>query len=508
MKYKRLIFLLIVFSFISIIPLLHKGFYLSDDGEWMIIRFSAFHQALVSGQFPVRFLPRLYQGYGYPVANFLYPGFMYMAEIPRLLKISFADSIKIVLFFSMISSSIFTFLWLSKRFDKIAAFFGSLIFLYTPYHLFDIYKRGSVGEILSFAILPFVMWNIERGDIFWMSVGISMLLIAHNTQAIIFGTIIGLYLVMKFLDNRNKKMFYKYICAIIFGFGISSFFWLPAIGDLKYTNFSNIQVSDYRDYFVSLDLIGISTVLIFITSLLIKIKNKSNLRYSILFLLLGVSSVFLSLSISSPIWKILPSNIIQFPFRLLSIAAVASAFLFSEILNVLNTRNKYILGIIVLFVALISSRRYLGPSQYVDRQEGYYSTNQDSTTVQNEYLPKWVDVRPQIESVNKVDVTSGNLSLTKANGSKFMFSVDSDKASDVTVHTFYFPGWGAIVDGKRENLSIDKYGQMHVSLTKGVHFITVYFSETPFRAFADVLSLATLMTLVIFKLKYKDAAKT
>ena len=72
----------VVIIFLAVLPSLygvwHSGFFVSDDGNWMVIRFSAFYQALADGQFPVRFLDRLNYSYGYPVANFLYPGFMYI----------------------------------------------------------------------------------------------------------------------------------------------------------------------------------------------------------------------------------------------------------------------------------------------------------------------------------------------------------------------------------------------------------------------------------------------
>ncbi|MBI5019227.1 hypothetical protein HZB58_03065 [Candidatus Gottesmanbacteria bacterium] len=59
--------------FAVLYPLMRPGFFVSDDGEWMIIRLSAFYQSLADGQFPVRYLGRLNNSYGYPVANFLYP---------------------------------------------------------------------------------------------------------------------------------------------------------------------------------------------------------------------------------------------------------------------------------------------------------------------------------------------------------------------------------------------------------------------------------------------------
>jgi len=52
------IFLIIVFSLIALWPFFKTGYFESHDGEWMVIRFSAFHQTLVSGQIPVRFVDK------------------------------------------------------------------------------------------------------------------------------------------------------------------------------------------------------------------------------------------------------------------------------------------------------------------------------------------------------------------------------------------------------------------------------------------------------------------
>src|SRR5579859_5724087 len=67
----------------------HAGFFVSDDAHWMVIRLSAFYEALASGQLPVRFLPRLNEGFGYPVADFLYPLFLYVGSFLHLLRIPF-----------------------------------------------------------------------------------------------------------------------------------------------------------------------------------------------------------------------------------------------------------------------------------------------------------------------------------------------------------------------------------------------------------------------------------
>src|SRR5476651_2230152 len=141
MKKKDLliILLLLVLSIPAILPLFHHGFFQTDDGEWMIIRLSAFYQALHAGQFPVRFLQRLNFGYGYPVAEFLYPGSFYLGTFLHIIRFGFVNSIKGVIGLSFFGSVIFTYFWLKKMFSNFASLIGAVFALYLPYHLYDVY---------------------------------------------------------------------------------------------------------------------------------------------------------------------------------------------------------------------------------------------------------------------------------------------------------------------------------------------------------------------------------
>src|SRR3989304_7722744 len=204
-RFNILFLLLLILTIPSVVGLLHSGFPLTDDGNWMVIRLSAFYENLRDGQFPVRFLSRLNHGYGYPVADFLYPGFMYIGSLIHILGFSFVNSIKIILGISLITSAVFSFLWLRKIFDEMSAIIGALIYLYFPYHLYDVYKRGSVGEVLSLAILPFILWQIEKKNIFWSAIGIFLLILAHNTLAVLFMLFIFAYMGLNIYVSKNRK---------------------------------------------------------------------------------------------------------------------------------------------------------------------------------------------------------------------------------------------------------------------------------------------------------------
>lgn len=495
------LFLLFIFSLPSVLSLFQPGFFLSDDGEWMIIRFSAFHQALADGQFPPRFLGRLNFGYGYPVANFLYPGFMYLAEVPKLLGFGFVDSIKIVLGFSMIASAVFAYFWLLRLFDKFSALAGSLFYLYTPYHLFDLYKRGSVGEVLTLAVIPFILWQFERKSFFWMTAGIALLILSHNTLAVLFLPIIFVYGLL-----QKKFSIIVFLLSFFVGFLLSAFFWLPAIFELQYTVFSQTRVSEWQNYFSPLNLIGPSTLVVFLLSAFIFCFSKSSYRTktAILFFTIGIVSLFLSTSISNFVWRIMPVSFVQFPFRLLSLGVLSSAFLAALIVYYFKDKVKIGASLILLGLLGLSAVPYIQPTVFFDKGEGYYATNEATTTVQDEYMPRWVREKPKERFQSKVEIVEGkgrtdNVSYSSSR--RISFLVLANEKVKARVNTVYYPGWKAFIDGKEQAIDYNnKKGVIEVEVL-GQKNVEVVFVETGFRLFANLLAFSSFTLLILFSLK-------
>ncbi len=508
-KYNLIFILLVILAAIpSVLALFHPGFFQTADGTWMIIRFSAFHQALRDGQFPVRFLGRLNFGYGYPVADFLYPGFMYLAEIPKVLGFGFINSIKIILGLSIITSAIFVYFWLAKLFDRLSSLLGALIYIYVPYYLYDLYNRGSVGEVLALSVVPFILWQIERKSFFWTTVGLGFLVLSHNTLAVLFLPLIIFYLTLDVLNSSNKRvLIYRYASMLALGLGLASFFWLPAIFDLQYTIFQKTPISDFNMYFVGINLIGFSTLFIFLLTFVLFLIGKikfSKHRLTVLLFIIGIISVFFATSLSVPLWKILPVSFIQFPFRFLSIAILCAAFLVAFAISVLPNRAKIIMVLLIFVLAFLSSKSYLIPSQFFERDDLYYSTNEGTTTVQNEYMPKWVKNQPNQHFKEKVELIEGkaNINNLDYNSKQVVFDINSSGNSKVRINTIYFPGWKSTIDGNPSNIEYtNDRGVIDLSVPKGEHKIKLKFSETPLRLLADLISLFSLIILIGITLK-------
>lgn len=506
MKAKTILLLVFIVSLPSIFPLFHPGLFVSDDAEWMIIRFSAFHQALVDGQFPVRWLGRLNYEYGYPVVNFNYPAFLYFAEIPKVLGFGFVNSIKIVLGFSMVLSAMFAYLWLVRMFEKWPAFVGSFFYLYTPYHLFDLYKRGSVGEVLALAVAPFVLWQIERRSLFWTSIGIGALVLSHNILAVLFLSVVIIYM----LFRRVSGIKYQ-VLSIVFGLMIPSFFWVPAIFDLPYTVFTQTTVSEWYKNFASLDIVGLPVLSVFLMTFFFLLSRKIAIakhRVILLAFSIGVTTLLFATKPSLPLWGILPSSLIQFPFRFLSITILFSSFLVAAVTSALVDRTKAVVGTVFMLVALISSWPFITRVTFTDKGEGFYATNQASTTIHNEYMPKWVKALPTERPKEKVEIVSGKGTTAdlQHNHHRTEFTVNMEGGGTIRFNTIYFPGWKALMDGQQVPISFDNAkGVMEITAAKGRHSIVFSFGETVLRLASNTISLVSLvvLTLLVLKKRYE-----
>lgn len=483
---------------LAIMPVLvgifHGGFFLTDDGNWMVVRLSAFYEALRQGQFPVRFLPRLANGFGYPVADFLYPLFLYIGAAIHIFHIPYSMTIKLLFGLSLFAGAIGSFLWLRVRFGNSAGFVGALVYTLFPYHLWDITKRGSLGEVLAFGVVPFIFWQIEKGSIALAGIFIALLILAHNTLALLFLPVIVCYIIL-------LRKFRLGLYAILLGLGLSIFFWFPALYDKQFTVFDTTIVSQFSQYFLSGNLYSLAGVISFFIFVLAFISLYKKIdKSAVFFWLIGLLSVILAMPLSTTIWRILPLNTyVQFPFRFLSITTLCMGFLSAFIVSTLKSK-KVILTISLIVILYFFSWQYMLPTGYQYYEDTFYSTNQDSTTVHNEYTPIWVKQLPTT-SPQKIAVSNGIVENVVDRGSFVTADTVSSSSGTVRIAVVYFPGWQAKVDSEKVSIRHDSTtGSITFPVTKGRHSITVSFGETPQRWIADSISL--LSVIIVFAMLF------
>ena len=493
---KNYLFLLLLLAIclIPVIYILRPGFPVTDDGTWLIIRFTAFFESLRSGQLPVRFILRLNDGMGYPVANFLYPLYLYLATPIHVLGFNFINSIKILLILNVFLTAIFSYLWLKKRFDALSAFVGSLVFVLAPYYLFDLFKRGSIGELLSLTIVPFILWQIERKSVVFSTIGFSFLILSHNSLS---AMLIPLVLVYAFLTKANLK---ELFISLGLGIGMTTFFWLPALHDLTYTNFLNTKISNFYSYLFDVNdyyLVGIASILIIATGSYLVLKKKSlvNDRFLIFSITASIVIIILQLPASEILWQTFPfKDFIQFPFRILSMFVILVSYISAVIVMNINKKQKYIFTIGITIIVLIQAMYLLKTVTFEVYPDTFYSTNQSTTTVADEYFTKWFKKPNESSLDNRIVYISGSgeIENPKINSKLISFKAINEIDSEIQINVMYFPGWNAYLNDKKLNINYEKNGLIILNLPKGANILNIKFEETKIRLLADFISIFTL----------------
>ena len=480
---------LCVASILVLWPLLRQGFFITDDGDWMIIRLSAFYQSIAEGQFPVRFLGRLYHNFGYPVSNFLYPGFMYVGSIIRaIFGFSYVDIIKILLGISIAGSGTILYSALRKKYDILSSLGGAASFILSPYVAFDLYTRGSVGELFAFLPASILLYAL-LARLYWVvPAATAVLILSHNSLALLF---IAAFSILSFSQVKP----WTYIRGMILGVGMATFFWLPALFERRFVIFDQVSVADSFSYFVGFPNIYLLGVAVFAALAILVRTHKREIHVEKISAMIVLIASVLALPISRVVWVMIPflSSLMQFPYRFLSLSCMVGAIAVAYCMSQVPKGHKVIL-LVLIFGLLGYQIVYKQLSiAYVDRVEGYYSTNEGTTTVKNEYMPRWVQVIQTARAIKKVEVLSGDATYFsgKETPQRIDGIIEAQSESLVQINTVYYPGWGVAIDGQLTTVDYkNPNGVMRIIVPTGRHRLEASFRETGFRLITDIVSFA------------------
>jgi hypothetical protein len=529
---------LIVISLPAAFAYFHSGYFPTHDGEWAVVRLTDMFRTLRDFQIPARYSGNLNFGYGYPLFNFTYPFPYYFGLILHLLGFGFVNSIKILFAGSVIFSAFFMFLASKALWKNVwAGIASSILYIYFPYRMVDLYVRGSIGESLSFVLFPLLFYLaiklINRPSFLLVggiATSLASLIMTHNIMTVLF---VPLYVIFVLIQAilENRKAIKSFIASIFLGLGISAFFWIPALFEKSNILLSQVPIADRNLYFVKFEQLifskwgygiptdsngfsyqlgfgHIATFIVVVLSLFfILVKNQKYFKeyvfkitcFLVSFVLLYA---FLLFKPSELLWKNIPLlSEINYPWIVLGILG----FLISLLAGFLSKQvlGRYIvifLGIIAVLTVLPHAR----PERYIDNPDSYYLTNDATTTSSNELMPLWVKKMPSQRVVNKVEITNGAGSIENIffNSKQVNFSIDASDKTNIRVNTIYYPGWKVYVDKVNATISYkNEQGVMNINVPFGHHVVQAKFEETPLRLTGDILSLMSILMVAFLVVK-------
>ncbi len=378
--FDRELILLLIFSAFAVAALLSPGFFFhAHDADHTVFYLIEFDAGIRDGILWPRWSPDHAMGYGYPFWVVYAPLAYYAAEVFHLMGVGFTASIKIVIALSTLFGGwgMYVLLrrwWGRNPIGRGAALVGGLIYVYAPYHLLTVYVRAAFAEYVAMAWFPWVLLAfddvVERGGlrrIALAALALGALFLTHSATLMVFTTFLAFYLLFalarKMIQQHREQESWRQVlltgvrvaAAGLLAIGLAAIFLLPLLAEQGYVQQADwladnylyqkhfVYPSQFTDPFwgygfsddptgpndgMSFQL-GIVGVVLALTAAVVGLRRRSYRRGQTAFFVAALLAVLLlMMPVARPVWDAIgPAALIQFPWRLLSVASLCLAIL-------------------------------------------------------------------------------------------------------------------------------------------------------------------------------------
>ncbi|MGH7246142.1 MAG: 6-pyruvoyl-tetrahydropterin synthase-related protein [Candidatus Levyibacteriota bacterium] len=518
---------------IAIIPLwslFHAGLPKTQDGVIHLLRLANFYQNLQLGIVFPRWAANVNWGYGLPEFIFYYPLPYYLASLFHFLQFSYVDSLKIITLLSFIFSGVCMFLWVSELLDIPSGILSGFLYMVAPYKILDLYIRGDIGENLAFVFLPLTLFLLLKTAktnkhlfTFLAGISLSFLILSHNGISLLFLPFIFLYTIfLIFSSKKRKKLVFQFGVAIVFGFLLSAFFWIPGFFEGKYTLRNIVTKGVYKQGFILLSslfsfswnssLAGMNNtqlglaqsiaLLLFPVLLYFQRRKKETIFFFMVFLYCCIVIFFLTKQ-SNIFWQ--HSSLLQnfqFPWRFLAIPVFCLSILAGYCLYLFRKGRWFVL-VLIIVLTIFLQKNYWHVGLYYMQQDAFFNKIYAGGINAGETAPIW-SVR-YMEHLPKahIELISGKGEIQEIQRTTVLhkYTIDASEKSRVRENTLYFPGWNVLVDGQQVSIEfqdVQNRGLITFFVNQGVHTVLIRFTETKLRLFADCLSFVSWSFILLF----------
>ncbi len=533
MKSKKTIaaILLILLGILPLANLLTPGLPVTHDGQDHVARIANFYASLAEGNPVPRWAANLNWGYGHPIFMFLYPLPSYAAAAVHFLGFSFVDSVKIVFAVSYIGSIVAMYLWLVSQWGVLPGMVGAVLYGFAPYRFVDLYVRGALGEHMAFLFPPLILLGLylfarqrSKGSGMLIALSTAGLILSHNAISLMFLPVILAYVFYLFFyePSRHRHFFLSAWYFIFLGFALAAFFWIPAFFEGKYTLRDIVTSSEFADRFVPWKWffrspwtygggneitkeVGLVHWLAILGSVIFLLKN--TVRRLRMFvgggLVVFVFSLFIMTSWSYAVWqRVTILQKFQFPWRFMSLAVFVSATLGGVALAQVPKKTVRVVSIVMIAASIILSVHMWRAKAYVEQPDTYYAGIYAGTTDTGESSPIWSVRFMESKPPAQVAVIEGSAEVLVdlRTTTKRRYVVRADTRSRLVEYTLYFPGWRVTIDGGEQLIEFQDpnyRGIMTFWVDPGEHLVDIAFRETKLRKFANIVSVAGFVVLLV-----------
>lgn len=551
------LFLLIIFCLPVIYPYFKPHAINTYDTIYRLTRAAKYYVAVRQLQIPPRWIGDTYHGVGEPIFVYLYP-FPYMiSTLLYIIDFSFVDALKIPWIIFYLGSAITMFMFLTAFFSPLASFAGSLLYIWAPYRMVQLYVRGAYEETINYFFFPLIflsIWLIYQGKKYGWVLGaffLGLAILSQSAIALMFlpSIVTFAFLCLTWKVKKRVGLLKDFSLMFFTGVLLSSMTILPNMFERHLIQLDEKIANIYEKNFIPIDrlihspwtmiptphMLGKAHIFVLLFAVVLLVYrlvkgnrgNKGNKgevgRLGLSFFLFALvwSFVPLLLSVESPlarfVWEhILVVRVVYVPYLFLQLAIFWIAFLTASLIEQFK-KARFFLAALFIFITIITNISYIKPDYYFPITD-YDLTGFDGPLSQfEEFLPKTAAkagdqfARGEIVVFQKETTES---KLLEKQYHKIKLRVEAIEEDTLTIHQLYFPGWKAFINGNEIPISytqppinihtgrpVSDAGLMTISIPSGKHELLLTFKNTTVRSLSNILSLATLIFLMVFCLR-------
>ena len=519
-----------------VLPLLTSSVLAGHDAFEYFPRVIEAHRNVTNGIVLFRWAPDLSHGYGQPLFIFRPPLFYWMAELWKLAGFDVITAVNLACALLVLAAAAAIFRLGRLYFGESGGWLAAAAYLFAPYFAVDLYVRSALEEFAAFplfalALYGFGAWALERRRRDWVvgACAQAALLCCHFPAALLFTPLLLAFLGLTAWHERSWRVFAAQAAGLGAALGLSAWSWLPALAEKQYVGMQRLLAGfRYADHLVYLHQLfdwkwgyglsvpgpddgmsfslGWSHVLVAAGAWIWISRRRKHPGRSVaqFFGAAGVLLSFLMLEDAVWLWDHLPLlAYVEFPWRLLSVAALCFAMLAAALGPALDALGRWRRPALAAALALliVPNLFHLAPPRVADVDLALWtparlaSSGYESTTLA-EVAPRTAQFLPAAGMPSGAAAGDAQVRDTWRGPFDYRGTVAAPHPSMIRLPYAWYPGWQLRIDGRPAAAAAAAgSGLIVFPVLAGAHEIELRFGRTWDRGLGEAISLFTAIAL-------------
>jgi hypothetical protein len=432
----------------------------------------------------------------------------------------------IYIWIALVAAGASMFLLARQWLDRRDATFAAVLYAVNPYHVVIVYWRSAFAELLASSLLPLLLLLLlrtegkDRRATLYLALLLTCAWLINAPAAVMIHYSLALLIVVIAWQRRSPRVLLVGTVAVLLGAALAAFYLLPAIYEQKWVNiaeaisagshpldnflFIHTPDADHDAFNRVISWVAVAEILLTLV-VAWAARNWGSRNRQLWYLLVAWSAAcaLLTLSITAPLWNILPQlRFMQFPWRWLLCLGISFTLL--TVVGVRRWTARIAIYLAMLAVVAFAGHHFQPPwwdraadlREMQDRMatdKGYEGTD--------EYTPVGADPSAVDKDARRVTVDGparAAIRVSDWTAERKLFTAEMSGPDNLALHLFNYPAWRVEVNGQIVQAGTrEGTGQMLIPVEAGANRVQITFTRTWDRKLGGWISLLALILMVL-----------